>query len=401
MDWEDCDVIRTLAGAAALSVGLMLAAGSATAQTAAPARADYADKANWLCYPGKADDACGVDLTTTVINADGTSRVETFKADPRAPIDCFYVYPTVSTDPGVISDLKADPAELNVVKQQLARFGGTCRTFAPMYRQVTLAALRSMMAGQPMPGLTDPATRDTGYQDVVDAWNHYLKHENKGRGVVLIGHSQGSGVLQRMIPAEVEGKPIQKQLVSALILGSNLPVEAGKDTGQFKTIPLCRSATQTGCAISYVSFRDTIPPPANTRFGKVTAPGMEAACTNPAALGGGKAPLRAYLSNQEAIASASGPTPQWVKGKPNPTTPFVAVPGLLSGQCVSRGGFNYLEVHVNADPADPRTDDINGDVGMGAMIMKDWGLHLIDANLVMGDLIDVVGQQSKAWRAKK
>jgi Outer membrane lipoprotein involved in outer membrane biogenesis len=251
-----------------------------------------------------------------------------------------------------------------------------------------------------MAGLTDPATRDTGFQDVVDAWNYYLKHENKGRGVVLIGHSQGSGVLQRLIPAEIEGKPVQKQLISALILGSNLPVEAGKDTGHFKTIPLCRSAAQTGCAISYVSFRDTIPPPANSRFGKVTTPGMEAACVNPAALAGGKAPLRSYLSNESAIASASGPTPQWVKDKPNPSTPFVATPGLLAGQCVSRDGFNYLEVHVNADPADPRTDDINGDVGTGALIMKDWGLHLIDVNLAMGDLVDIVGQQSKAWRAK-
>lgn len=394
-------MIRTLVSAAALGVGLMLAAGAATAQTAAPARADYANKANWLCYPGKADDACSIDLTTTIINADGTSRVEQFEADPKAPIDCFYVYPTVSTDPGVLSDLNADPAELNVVKQQLARFGTKCRIFAPVYRQVTLAALRSMMTGQPMPGLTDPATRTTGYQDVVDAWNHYLAHENKGRGVVLIGHSQGSGVLQRMIPAEVEGKPIQKQLISALILGSNLPVEAGKETGQLKTIPLCKSASQIGCAISYVTFRDTIPPPANSRFGKVQQAGMEAACTNPAALGGGSGELKAYLSNAENIASTTGATPTWVKGKPNPTTPFVALPGFITGRCVSKDGFNYLEAHLNADPADPRTDDINGDVGTGNMVMKDWGLHLIDANIAMGNLVDIVGEQSKAYLARR
>jgi hypothetical protein len=394
-------VIRTLVSAAALGVGLMLAAGSAQAQTAAPARADYADKTNWLCYPGKTNDACSVDLTTTIINADGTSRVEQFKADPKAPIDCFYVYPTVSTDPGVLSDLKADPAELNVVKQQLARFGSKCRIFAPMYRQFTLAGLRAMMTGQPLPGSTDPAVRQTGYQDVVDAWNHYLTHENKGRGVVLIGHSQGSGVLQRMIPAEVEGKPIQKQLVSALILGSNLPVEAGKDVGQFKTIPLCKSATQTGCAISYVTFRETSPPPANSRFGKVQQPGMAAACTNPGALGGGKGELKAYLSNGANIASSSGATPTWVKGKANPTTPFVALPGLISGECVSKDGFNYLSARINADPTDPRTDEINGDVGTGNMILKDWGLHLIDANIAMGNLVDVVDQQSKAYLARK
>ncbi|MGA0607674.1 DUF3089 domain-containing protein [Phenylobacterium sp. VNQ135] len=393
-------MIRTLASGIALGMGLMLAVGTASAETAAPTRTDYADKANWLCFPGKAGDACAVDLTTTVINSDGTSRVESFKADPKAPVDCFYVYPTVSTDPGVLSDLKADPAELNVVKQQLARFGSKCRIYAPMYRQFTLAGLRAMMTGQPLPGSTDPATRQTGYQDVVDAWNYYLTHENKGRGVVLIGHSQGSGVLQRLIPAEVEGKPVQKQLVSALILGSNLGVETGKDTGAFKTIPLCKSATQTGCAISYVTFRETSPPPANSRFGKVQTPGMQAACTNPAALGGGKGELKAYLSNDANIASSSGPTPTWVKGKPNPKTPFVALPGFFTGECVSKDGFTYLSAHLNADPADPRTDDVNGDVGTGDLILKDWGLHLIDANIAMGNLVDIVGQQSKAYLAK-
>jgi hypothetical protein len=385
----------------ALALGAALAAGTAQAQAAYP-KNDYGKPEAWLCWPGKAGDACAIDLTTTVIAADGSSKVETFKADPKAKIDCFYVYPTVSNDPGVVSDMTANAEELNVVKQQLARFGSKCRIFAPIYRQFTLTALRSMTAGTPMAGATDPSARQVGYGDVVDAWNHYLATENKGRGVVLIGHSQGSGVLQRLIPAEVEGKPVQKQLISALILGSNLAVEAGKDTGAFKTIPLCRSATQTGCAISYVTFRDTIPPPANSRFGRVMAPGMQAACTNPAALGGGSGPLKAYLSNGMNIASSSAPTPEWVKGKPNPTTPFVAVPGLITGQCVSKDGFSYLEARINADPSDPRTDVISGDVtGPGGIIAKDWGLHLIDANIAMGDLVDVVGQQAKAYLAKK
>lgn len=390
---------RPLAILALAAAGLM--AQPAAAQTAYP-KNDYAKPAAWLCWPGKAGDACAIDLTTTVIKADGSSSVEAFKAGPKAPIDCFYVYPTVSNDKGVVSDMDAGPEELNVVKQQLARFGSKCRIYAPLYRQFTLTALRAMTTGAPMPGAADPAVRQVGYNDVLDAWNHYLATENKGRGVVLIGHSQGSGVLTRMIAAEIDGKPVQEKLVSALILGSNLPVTKGKDTGTFKSIPLCKSATQTGCAISYVTFRDTVPPPANSRFGKVMNAEMEAACTNPAALGGGQADLKAYLSNTSNIASSAGPTPEWVKGKPNPTTPFVALPGLIRGQCVSKDGFNFLEAHVVADPADPRTDVINGDVtGPNGQVAADWGLHLIDANIAMGDLVDVVGQQAKAYAAKK
>ncbi|TAL29497.1 MAG: DUF3089 domain-containing protein [Phenylobacterium sp.] len=389
-------IFATLALGAALGIGV----GAAHAQ--APAKNDYAKPETWLCWPGKAGDACAIDLTATVVKADGSTSVETFKADPKAPIDCFYVYPTVSNDPGVVSDMTANAEELNVVKQQLARFGSKCRIYAPLYRQFTLTALRAMVSGTPIAGAADPAVRQVGYNDVVDAWNHYLATANKGRGVVLIGHSQGSGLLQRLIPAEIEGKPVQKQLVSALILGSNLGVEKGKDTGAFKSIPLCKSARQVGCAISYVTFRDTIPPPGNSRFGKAANPAMEAACVNPAALAGGVGELKAYLSNADNISNSAAATPEWVKGKPNPKTPFVTVPGLISGQCVSKDGFNYLEAKVNADPADPRTDVINGDVtGPGGVIAKDWGLHLIDANIAMGNLVEVVGEQAKAYAARK
>jgi len=130
--------------------------------------------------------------------------------------------------------------------------------------------------------------RALGYNDVVDAWNYYLQHDNNGRGVVLIGHSQGSGVLTQLIRNEIDGKPVQSKLISALLLGTNLAVPKGQDVGgAFQHIPLCHAATQTGCAIAFVSFRSIIPPPANSRFGRVQGENMQAACVNPAALGGG------------------------------------------------------------------------------------------------------------------
>ena len=81
-----------------------------------------------------------------MVAADGTLTKETWKADPNAPIDCFYVYPTISTDPGQNSDMTADPAEINVIKQQFARFASKCRPYAPLYRQITLVGLRKVLA---------------------------------------------------------------------------------------------------------------------------------------------------------------------------------------------------------------------------------------------------------------
>ena len=390
----------TLAAAAAGLLFSALAVPAAAQAPAAAARNDYSKTDAWLCWPGRAD-ACAIDNTTTVIQADGSMAQETWKPDPAAPVDCFYVYPTVSNDPGVFSDMTPNAEERRVVEQQLARFGSKCRIYAPMYRQVTLTTLRARMA----PGAKPPAgpIPTTNYDDVADAWNDYLKHENKGRGVVLIGHSQGAGLLTELIAKEIDGKPAQKQLVSALLLGTNLPVLKGQDTGTFKSIPLCKSPTQFGCAVAYVSFRETSPPPKGSRFGvpREPNPAMQAACVNPAALGGGAGELHAYLSSGAMIAAESAAPPAWTKDAAKVTTPFVSVPGLLTGQCVSKDGFDYLSVRINADPNDARTDDIAGDVKVGPIVLKDWGLHLIDVNLAMGNLVDLVGTQSQAYLARK
>ncbi|HEY9218812.1 MAG TPA: DUF3089 domain-containing protein [Phenylobacterium sp.] len=392
---------KTLARLAVSAIALVLGSMGAAAQDA-PAKNDYAKRESWLCWPGRAD-ACAGDNTATVIRDDGTLTREAWKVDPNAKVDCFYVYPTVSRDPGVNSDMIPGDEEKRVVEQQLSRFGSKCRVFAPMYRQFTLTALRAAVTGGTLgTGPAGSAPRpQTGYQDVVDAWNWYMANENKGRGVVLIGHSQGSGVLTQLIREHIDGKPVQKQLISALLLGTTLGVEKGKDTGTFKSVPLCRSAGQTGCVIAYASFRDTVPPPANTRFARMRDPNspMEAACVNPANLAGGKGELHAYLASGATMISGQA-APQWAKGK-KVETPFVSVPGLLTGECVNQGGFNYLSVHVNADPSDPRADDIAGDVrGAGGQLAADWGLHLVDVNLAMGDLVDIVDAQSKAWLTK-
>jgi hypothetical protein len=180
--------------------------------------------------------------------------------------------------------------------------------------------------------------------------------------------------------------------VSALLLGSNVAVPKGQDVGgAFKHLPLCRSASQTGCVVTYVSFRSTIPPPPDTRFGRVQGEGMEAGCANPAALGGGRGELKAYLTTGAH---------QWLTPPQKVETPFVSVPGLLTAQCVSNEKGAYLEITVNGNPQDPRADDIPGDVMANGQPNASWGLHLIDVSVAMGNLVDIVASQAKTYQAK-
>jgi hypothetical protein len=398
---------RLLLLVAALVAGLSHAATAqqpAAAQPPAPAAPaappkpnDYGDPKTWLCRPG-GKDACAIDHTTTIVAADGKLTRETWAADPKAPIDCFYVYPTVSTDPTPNSDMNADPAETNVIRQQFARFASKCQPYAPLYRQVTLVGLRRMLA----PGAAVTLDQGLQYDDVKDAWNHYLKNDNKGRGFVLVAHSQGSFILNRLIREEIDGKPIQSRMLSAILMGTTIEVPKGKDVGgAFQKVPLCRSASQIGCVITFASFRSTVPPPANTLFGRVPNAEMAAACTNPAALAGGSGELHAYLDRTGRTITSNAPAKPWVTPEQPIETPFVSVPGLLTAKCASNdNATEYLEITVHGDPNDPRVDDITGDIGVGTNVLANWGLHLIDVNVTMGNLLDIVSQQTKAYLAK-
>ncbi len=394
-------MIRYVAALAAALGALSLASVPALAAPPDPmvARADYSADELWLCRPGLKDDKCRVNLDATVIEGSGRMTLERFAPNPQAPIDCFFVYPTVSLDTGYLSDWSPDRMEFDNVRLQFARFGSVCRTFAPLYRQFTLTALRAASGGAQPAGERPPQGLG-GYQDVVDAFSWYMQNENKGRGVVLIGHSQGAGLIARLIAQEIEGKPAQKQFVSGVILGSSVMVPPGADTGgTYKQIPLCRREDQTGCVISYSSYRDTLPPPTGARFGRSGQNGQVAACVNPAGLASGRGEPVSYFLTEGFLNGSGGTTPPWVNPSKPISTPFVRTPGLVSTECVSRDGYSYLAVHVNAEPSDPRTDVVAGEIQRATGPDLSWGLHLIDVDHSMGDLVRIVSRQAGAFAA--
>lgn len=362
------------------------------------AHADFANPSLWLCRPGLVDDKCKINLDATIIGKDGKTSIEKYQAASNPKVDCFFVYPTVSDDKTWASDWTVDKMEIEDIKLQFARFGSVCRQFAPIYRQTTLTALR-IASGGPQPiGERLPAGVG-GYNDVLDAWNWYMANANNGRGVILIGHSQGAGVLARLIANEIEGKSAQKQFVSAMILGSTITVPPGKDTGgTLKQIPLCRAEDQTGCVITYASFRNTLPPPDTARFAKGSGGNM-AACNNPANLSGGQGVPDSYFMTKGFLNGSAGPNqPDWAKPQPTITTPFVKVPGLISTKCVQKGDYHYLEMTVTPDPADARTDELAGEIMRATGPDLNWGLHLIDVDHSMGDLVRIARKQAAAWK---
>ncbi|MRH87724.1 DUF3089 domain-containing protein [Nocardia sp. SYP-A9097] len=316
---------------------------------AAPA-ASAEETTTWLCRPGQAADPCG-----------GRSG---------APIDCFYVYPTVSLQQTANSNFDASPELRAVAGTQAGPFGAQCNVWAPVYRQVTLGA----MFDPPDEGLS--AARDFAYEDVENAWNDYLANHNDGRGVVLIGHSQGTRLLRSLIRDHIDGKPAQAQLVSALLIGGDVLVPKGATVGgDFASVPACTDPEQIGCVIAYSSFTRT--PPSNTRFGRspqtpdVSAvrgtlpfgPGYEVLCTNPAAL----------------RDNADAPIHPMVEGRE----------------------FDGLQAHCTGDD-DTHVLLVSGPAAALLPVLPDqtWGTHLLDVNLAQQDLVNLVATQSATYQRR-
>lgn len=338
----------------------------------------YADDVYWLCRPDIDSPVCTDDLDVTHIAADGTTEVEEVEPATAAPLDCFYVYPTVNMVGEGTNDLAmADDvvAETVITRLQAAPFSSLCNVYVPLYRQLLMSGFQSpdVAAGMEM-----------AYADVRDAYFHYLANWNEGRPVVLIGHSQGSGHLATLLAEEIEGDEEMRSLVElALLIGGQVTVPQGEDTGgTFDELPLCRSDDQRGCVVAYNSIAVTQPPPEDSMWTRAE-PGLVRACTNPAALGGGAAPLQSQVGTTGSTWTVEGVDAEV-------DTAYVAFDGAVSGECVERDGRAWFEIAAATEPADARN------VATLTQGTDFWALHTVDVNLALGDLLALVRTHAEA-----
>ena len=352
----------------AMSRALVLFAAAATLALAACASASA--KTVWLCSPQTTHDPCDYALRATVIKPDGTRSTATAKAARHPKVDCFYVYPTVSDQQTINATLARDPEIKAIATYQASRFQQDCRVWAPMYRQVTLK------------GIADPSNVSAlgagiAYKSAKAAFDDYVKHDNHGRGFVLIGHSQGSFVLKQLIGDEIDKRPaLRRRMVSALLLGGNVTDR------EYRHVRPCAKAGQTGCVVAWSMFHD--PPPSDAIFGRTTLAGQHVVCTSPSKLGSSSkllpyAPALPFPGTIGVGLSLFEPSrPQDV------STPWYEEPGVLTGSCATTAdGASYLKIDGSTLP--------------NAVPTPQWGLHLGDVNLALGNLTMIAARQIAAY----
>lgn len=366
----------------------------------------YTGTSNWLCHPDLfgSSNVCNNNFDSTAVAADATPTTLRYTPAAVAQVDCFYVYPTTSIDLAGNSDLNDDLQEQQTTALQFGRYGQVCRQFAPVYRQRTLTALGLTTFTGALGGIDiAPNASEVAYADVLDAFKEYIANQSEGRGFILVGHSQGSGILRRLIAEEIETRPeLLSRLIAAHIPGTNVLVPKGRDVGaSFQKVPACRSSSQIGCVVAYVTYRAGDPQLENPRFGLSSEEGTQALCTNPAALAGGTADLFPIVPRQQppvfrVLLIPRGPGGPYANPISNLTipTPYYSIPGQVKGECkVGPNGVSYLEATIVADPVDPRADDYPGEFIGGT----NWGLHLIDVSIAQGDLIQLAQRQAARY----
>ena len=274
---------RAAGSATALAAAAMLVALVAVPAAAAPRSgvSSASSSTVWLCRPGQRPDPCAYPRAATAVTGSGATSASTELAPLRSAqkFDCFYVYPTVSTEQTNNANLAVQPAELAVAASQASRFSQVCRVWAPMYRQATVPALARG-------AITSPTVSNIAYASLLAGWRDYLRHDNDGRPIVFIGHSQGAAILIRLLRTQIDPSPrLRRQLVSAIILGGNVQVPTGARVGgSFQHIPTCASATVDGLRHRLLDLRVDPAPSGSLR----------------AARARGQRPVRADQTNRSA-----------------------------------------------------------------------------------------------------
>lgn len=347
---------------------------------------NYDDPALWVCRKGNDPNECHMNLDATEILKDGSRKVVPHQRAAEPKFDCFYIYPTVATmGGGNMTNFSNITAVLDPLRSQVARFTRVCEVYAPLYRQISLS--RDADGGIIRAG--DPAL---AVGDVLAAFDHYLSKLSQGRKFVIMGHSQGSSMAIELLKRKIDNDPaVRGRMISALLLGSGPVTPPDKPVGgSFQNIPVCKTKGETGCLIAFVTYDQAAPPQAaNALFGRTTDAGV-VACTEPAALLGQTGNYRgSYFP-----LTTSNPTFMSPGFRPmDATTPFMLYRDYFRGQCVNKDGFSYLELSINKSADDQREVPPYRNP---ALEMTGWGLHLVDYNPSIDELIELVSSQAAA-----
>lgn len=217
--------IAALVGSAAL----------ASTAAAAPAKpTDYQSRSHWLYLPDK--------------------------SVKQKRVAVFYVYPTAYArapggpiycpvdDPGMMQGAQVS------FQRQATAFRTVGNVYAPYYRQIDATYQLSQPFAQQKRNIAGiPST------DVFAAFKHFLKHFDRGRPFILVGHSQGSAVLANLLAKYMKAHPaVYARMIAAYVPG--YPIQRSY-LRQHPFLKFAKGRNDTGVIASWNTEAPTIAAP--------------------------------------------------------------------------------------------------------------------------------------------
>jgi hypothetical protein len=208
-------------------------------------------------------------------------------------VDVFFIHPTTYTQKDfIVWNAQIDNEEINsltdktTILYQASAFNENSRVFAPRYRQAHINSfyINSEVAQNYF---------DIAYTDIKNGFEYYLKYYNNGRPIIIASHSQGTKHAGRLLKELFENKPLYKQLVCAYLIGMPVP------ENYFTKIPPCNNANETGCFVSWRTYKNGYEPNLNETFKSIVVNPLTWTRTD--SLIGKEKNLGGVLSNYEKI----------------------------------------------------------------------------------------------------
>ena len=213
------------------------------AASAAGGAPDYAQMNSWIAKPGLENDP-------SRWRPEGDSQV-----DPTtAAAHVFYIHPTTYLErdrwnaplfPGGQTEFRTRL----FAQSQASAFNSTGEIWAPRYRQAAFGAFL-------LDSKDARSALDFAYSDVVAAFVEFVKQNPKGP-IILAAHSQGALHLERLLRERIAGKLLARRVAAAYVVG--WPISTSADLPALG-LPACRSATQSGCILSWMTFAEPANP---------------------------------------------------------------------------------------------------------------------------------------------
>lgn len=322
----------------------------------APPAPAYDRRENWIALPDLRDEA---DVTPPGVVA--TDQM-------TAPVDVFFIYPTVLMSQEVWNADTRDAA-LNTkiaettIRNQASVYNGCCAIYAPRYRQMTLGGYIKWSANS-------VAATELAYGDVARAFRYFLANHSRGRPFIIAGHSQGSRLARLLIEREIDGKPAARRMVAAYLIGTWIEADWFR---HLRTVRACTRADDTGCVVTWSSYAQgrnaTLQRMNIGRQSHYTPETLKRpyVCINPLTWSAGDAMAPKTLNRGAWLYGAGG-------------TPRAIEPGLVSARC--RDGALYV-----SPPGKAYTDQM---IPFG-------NFHNVDYNLVYMNLRENTLVRAKAF----